>query len=729
MGRISIAHDTALKRDVAIKELLDDSPDPAGSQRRFFAEAEITGQLEHPGVVPIYALGTDGQGKPFYAMRLIGGGTLTQAVKDYHQSRRPADLRELLRRFMMICQTVAYAHERGVIHRDLKPANIMLGRFGETLVMDWGLAKPVRDGQSDDSTLGNLAQQQLAERGELTDGVVGTPCYMPPEQALGKTDQIGAAADIYSLGAVLYHLLAGVPPYSGRSSHEVLEQVGETPPPKPSAVCRGVPRALETICLKAMAREPGDRCGSAIELASEVQHWLDDEPVDAYAEPLLERIYRWSRRHKSAVISGTICLILVVLVGSAATVIYQRERDKTRALERLADDYRRQATEAQQQAEYKEAEADRLAKEAEASRREAADAMRQASLARQASDQAAEKVAALEAELATKAGESEELAKKAETARAELTAAEARVKAESGRVDAAVERAAVAERQVVALRREADEYRAVALKLTQSVADLVNHRQPTVVRPNTPWEDFTQRDAAMFDVAATDRSEGTAASDASRVHLGPQSLRVSARTGGLCVTYPKSRNANWDLSNYEYLTLAFAIEDPGGGDVRHEGLVVRIGRDSQCIEYRAAPQVLAIGPKGWVTLKVPLSGDALWNKKELNPLDLSHVDWLQVCFTTASPTTTVWLDDLCFGSDPRRMMRELIPDPDRRAAEYVVAMQGELNAWVSGREIPIRAMSDIPRDTFKVLSVSLNGRRDVADEGMKLLGALVDGRR
>lgn len=729
MGRISIACDVALKRNVAVKELLDGIDDLSGSRRRLIAEAEITGQLDHPGVVPIYAMGTDGEGKPFYTMRLIEGRTLTQAIDSYHKSQQLVDLRELLRRFLMVCQTVAYAHERGVIHRDLKPANIMLGRFGETLVMDWGLAKPVRDGQGDDSTLGNLAEHLLAERADLTaaDGVVGTPCYMPPEQALGKTAQVGAAADIYSLGSVLYHLLSGKPPYTGKSSLDIIKQVAAAGPPKPSVVCRRVPRALEAICLKAMAREPRNRYGSAAELAENVQHWLDDEPVGGYAEPRLERIYRWSRRHKAAVVSSAICLILTVLVGSAATVIYQRERDKARALERIADDYRRQAAEAQQQADDKEAEADRLAKDAEASRREAADAMRQAAQSRQASDQAAERVAALEAELAAKTGETEEISKKAEAARAEVAAAEARVKAESERADAAAERAAAAERQVVALRREADEYRAVALKLTQSVVELANPRQAAAIQPNTPWEDFTQRAAASFDVVADDKADGTAASDTGRVRTGRQSFRASASNGGLCVTYPKSRDANWDLSKYDYLTFAFSLEGAGAAH-QDDGLVVRIGRGSQCIEYHASPESRWLAPQGWAVVKIPLWGNTAWTRREINALDLSRVDWIEINVSTHGHGVTLWLDDLRFGADVRHKDRELLPDPDRAAAEYIVSTNGEADAWVSGQAVTIRAMPDVPKDLFKVFGVRYRWDRqnDVTDATLKLIGTLTD---
>lgn len=624
---------------------------------------------------------------------------------------------------------MAYAHERGIIHRDLKPANIMLGPFGETLVMDWGLAKPVRDGESNESTLGDVAQQQLAAGG-VTQGdcVVGTPAYMPPEQARGKTAELGVAADIYSLGAVLYHLLTGVPPYSGASSGEVLEQVKTAAPPDPSALRRGVPRALEAVCLKAISRRPKARYPTALALAESVQHWLDDEPVEAYAEPRLERAYRWSRKHKSAVATAAICLTLLLVFGGVGTVLYMRQRDKANLLERVAGEYEREAAEAKVRASEKEAEAERLAAEAEASRRQANEAVQKEGEARQQAADAQRRIAEIETALTAKTGETDELTQNIEAAKAELADAQKRMEQESQRANAAGDRAAELERQVVALRREADEYREITLKLTRLATEVSNPREPPVVEDNNPWEDFTQRDPASFDVVASDHSEGLAVADSERIRMGRQSLRVSTRNGGgVTVTYPKTRNANWDLTQYDYLTFAFSL---GDADVRYRdrGLAVRIGSGSQCIEYRAKPSALSLTPHGWAYVKVPLWGDSMWEKTEVNPLSLSRVDWIEMHVATLDPTVTVWLSDIAFGADPRHIDRELVPDPDRAAAEYVVATKGEAQVWVSGQTITMRTLADIPKEPFKVVRVAYFGQAvsDVTDVGMKLFGSLAD---
>ena len=211
----------------------------AGS--RFVREAEITGGLEHPGIVPVYGLGHYDDGRPFYAMRFIKGDSLRQAIEQFHSravsglnpGERMLELQKLLRRFLDVCNAIAYAHSRGVLHRDIKPGNIMVGPYGETLVVDWGLAKVV--GRSESSAEATLRPPSASGSSETLPGSpIGTPPFMSPEQATGSIDQLGPASDVYSLGATLYCLLTGKAPIEGAEVEEVLRRVqqGEIPPPR-----------------------------------------------------------------------------------------------------------------------------------------------------------------------------------------------------------------------------------------------------------------------------------------------------------------------------------------------------------------------------------------------------------------------------------------------------------------------------------------------------------------
>jgi serine/threonine-protein kinase len=291
----------------------------ADSRRRFLLEAEITGRLEHPGVVPIYALGTDADGAPCYIMRFIRGETLQDSTDAYHiaekagrdASEQGLALRELLGRFVSICETMGYAHSRGILHRDLKPRNVMLGKFGETLVVDWGLAKPFdRDGSTLWDDEGPLTPGSgEAGSGTPTVGAVGTPSYMSPEQAEARWDEVGPASDLFGLGAILYTILAGRAPFQARRIEDLLEKVKLCDFPRPRRVRPSAPRPLEAICLKAMARRPEDRYATALDLAEDVRRWLADEPVSAYAEPPAARAWRSMRRHRT--------LVSVAVVGLA----------------------------------------------------------------------------------------------------------------------------------------------------------------------------------------------------------------------------------------------------------------------------------------------------------------------------------------------------------------------------------------------------------------------------
>jgi serine/threonine protein kinase len=266
LGQVSVALDLELHREIALKEIQPAHADDPDSRSRFLREGEITGGLEHPGIVPVYGLGCYPDGRPFYAMRFIKGDSLKEAIRHFHEADRgPRDpgeralaLRGLLRRFVDVCNAVAYAHARGVLHRDLKPANVMLGPYGETLVVDWGLAK-VRgrlEGLpgSDEGTLqvSTAADVALTQAG----AVVGTPAYMSPEQASGQPEQVGPASDVYSLGATLYVLLTGTAPFERGDALVVLMRVRAGRFARPRQVKPAVPSAPEAICLKAMALQP-----------------------------------------------------------------------------------------------------------------------------------------------------------------------------------------------------------------------------------------------------------------------------------------------------------------------------------------------------------------------------------------------------------------------------------------------------------------------------------------
>ncbi len=288
--------------------------------------------------------------------------------------------RQLLARFVAACNAVAYAHSQGIIHRDLKPGNIMLGPFGETLVVDWGLAKDAhsaaapspppepRDGPE-------ATDAVTADPGEGTQpyDLLGTPVYMSPEQAARDWGRVGPASDVYSLGATLYVLLTGKVPFG--DSDLPLEEVRRGTFPPPSRVKPGVPPALEAVCLKAMALKPEDRYSSALELAAEVERWLADEPVHAYPEPFGARAWRWVRRHRTpvtgaaaALLVGALTLGLMAALLASANERERRAAADARQAQDRAEQQEREATAARVRAEDNAREADR---QRAAARREA----------------------------------------------------------------------------------------------------------------------------------------------------------------------------------------------------------------------------------------------------------------------------------------------------------------------------------------------------------------------
>jgi eukaryotic-like serine/threonine-protein kinase len=290
MGTVYLAEDTELNRQVAIKvlsatEISDDL------RRRMIREAQIIARLEHPGIVPVHDVGELPDGRVFYAMKLVRGARLDEYAANTSSTR------ERLRKFQAVCDAVAFAHAHGVIHRDLKPQNIMIGSFGEVLVLDWGVAKILRDDKNAVSPEADTLILPPAGTNKTTDTahgtVIGTRQYMSPEQARGEVDQLDERSDIYSLGAVFYFLLTDQAPNED----------------KPRAVNPKVTKPAEAVCLKAMARDRANRYASAADLSADVSRLLDAEPVSAYHENAYEKLSRWVSKNRFLVL-----LVLVYLL-------------------------------------------------------------------------------------------------------------------------------------------------------------------------------------------------------------------------------------------------------------------------------------------------------------------------------------------------------------------------------------------------------------------------------
>lgn len=405
LGQIWMANDTRLRREVAYKELLPGALKSKNSVERFLEEAQITGQLEHPGIVPVYDIGYQQNGTPFYAMKLVRGDTMEKAIDLFHEVPQDSpewaiSRRKLLGNFIDVCNAIAFAHDRGVLHRDLKPLNVMLGAFGETLVLDWGLAKVLEDeatgtapagspvtadpgafsvdgetvvensaasttggsasatattgdhtevlptqvgsgpsagvtaavahaaaaagGQSQVSFGGTKAHVRTDVRSAgsetMMGSIMGTPSYMPPEQARGRLDEIDARADIYSLGGILYKLLTNKQPIKRDKNIKVLlKRVidGEIIPPRQHEP--SIEKPLEAICLKALATKREDRYQSALDIVKDVEAFLADEPVSCFEDPPIVKARRWVKKNPRTVVglSTTVAAGIVFWIGTS----------------------------------------------------------------------------------------------------------------------------------------------------------------------------------------------------------------------------------------------------------------------------------------------------------------------------------------------------------------------------------------------------------------------------
>jgi WD40 repeat protein/serine/threonine protein kinase len=347
LGEVFVALDTELNREVAIKLIQEQFAGSEQSRARFVLEAEVTGSLEHPGIVPVHGLGQVLDGRPYYAMRLVRGESLGQAIQAFWKTervrRRPARSvarLQLLRRFLDVCNVVSYAHSRGVIHRDIKPSNILLGPYGETLLVDWGLAKVVgRREIGQGAAWEDLKRPSASACGESVAGtVIGTPGYMSPEQATGRIEEVGPTSDVYGLGATLYCLLTGKPPADDLDLARAPGRVERGQSIAPYLVNRDVPRALGAICLKAMAFKPTDRYASARDLANDLEHWMADEPISVYREPISTRMTRWGRRHRMAAVAIGVVLVTAVLSLTAGTLLLSRANTRTERQRRRAEE-------------------------------------------------------------------------------------------------------------------------------------------------------------------------------------------------------------------------------------------------------------------------------------------------------------------------------------------------------------------------------------------------------
>ncbi len=372
-GAILEVWDRDLRRTLAMKVLLGRDGDGASSTggrvepravSRFLEEAQITGQLDHPGIVPVHELGLDAEGRVYFTMSLVRGRDFQAILKLVREEREDWSVPRALAVVQRVCETLAYAHERGVVHRDLKPSNVMVGRYGETYVMDWGFARVLEPAEhAQPRPPAGVETGLQTHRGERDDSplvtrdgdVVGTPAYMPPEQAAGRIEAVDRRSDVYAVGAMLYQLLTGVRPYHQArgqargparrkrlSAAEVIAAVRRGAPTPVHVLAPSVPPELVAICDKAMAREPADRYADTMEMAEDLRAYLEVRVVRAWRSGALAELAKWVQRNRALAVASAAAAVALV-AGLVATLILFTQAEEARAqVLRLADHRRLQ---------------------------------------------------------------------------------------------------------------------------------------------------------------------------------------------------------------------------------------------------------------------------------------------------------------------------------------------------------------------------------------------------
>jgi len=337
VGRVLLAYDKRVERNVAIKELKTDRPEGISDRiiTRFLREAKITGQLEHPGIIPVYELDYKQDGTPFYAMKNVQGMTfhdILRACKGENEEESFKMRISLLDKFITICEALAYAHSKGIVHRDLKLGNIILGEFGEVAIIDWGLAKLyMTDGEEDSTPSSHITITEEDSLKTIDGAILGTPSFMAPEQIDKKFGKISPKTDVYSLGVILFTILTGKRPYREKGDAVLQKIVDNKPSPSAKERLSLIPPPLSAICSKAMSKEPNQRFESAADLAGELKAFRDGRLVSVYAYTKKELFKRFVAKNK-VVLLALFGVIAAIIVGSAFSVDFAIKAHRARSM-------------------------------------------------------------------------------------------------------------------------------------------------------------------------------------------------------------------------------------------------------------------------------------------------------------------------------------------------------------------------------------------------------------